>query len=84
MRLYVDAVLSRAAAMGSPGLEEIRWHRPVRPGDVLQGRVTVLDATPSSSHPGRGTVRFQGEVVNQHGELATSVRGTNFFARGAA
>lgn len=81
MRLYVDAVLNRAAGMGSPGLDEIRWHRPVRPGDVLHGRVTVLEATPSATRHGRGTVRFQGEVVNQHGDVATSVRGTNFFAR---
>lgn len=84
MRLYVDAVLSRAAGMGSPGLDEIRWHRPVRPGDVLHGRITVLEAAPSAKHPGRGTVLFEGEVVNQHGEVATSVRGRNFFARGAS
>ena len=84
MRLYVDAVLNRAAGMGSPGLDEIRWHRPVRPGDVLHGRVTVLQATPSATRSGRGTVRFEGEVVNQHGEVATSVRGTNFFARRAS
>ncbi len=83
MRLYVDAVLSRAAGMGSPGLDEIRWHRPVRPGDVLYGRVTVLEATPSTTHPERGTVLFEGEVVNQHGEVATSIRGKNFFARRA-
>ena len=84
MRLYVDAVLSRAASMGSPGLEEIKWHRPVRPGDVLHGRVTVLEATPSATRPGRGTVRIQGEVVNQEGEVATSVRGRTFFARRGA
>ena len=83
MRLYVDAVLSRSAGMGSPGIGEIRWHQPVRPGDVLHGRVTVLEATPSATNPRRGTVLFEGEVVNQHGEVATSVRGTNFFARGA-
>ena len=82
MRLYVDAVLSRSAGMGSPGLDEIRWHQPVRPGDVLHGRVTVLEATPSAKNPWRGTVLFEGEVVNQRGEVATSVRGTNFFARG--
>jgi acyl dehydratase len=81
MRLYVDAVLSRAAGMGSPGIEEIRWHRPVRPGDVLHGRVTVLEAAPSRTRPQRGTVRFDGELVNQDGELATTVRGRNFFAR---
>ena len=81
MRLYVDAVLSRAASLGSPGLDEIRWHRPVRPGDVLHGRVTVLEATPSATRPGRGTVLVLGEVVNQDGEVATSIRGKTFFAR---
>ena len=84
MRLYVDAVLSRAAGMGSPGLDEIRWHRPVRPGDVLHGRTTVLEATPSRTHPRRGTVVFAGEVANQEGEVATSIRGRNFFARRGA
>ena len=83
MRLYVDAVLNRSAGMGSPGLDEIRWHRPVRPGDVLHGRVTVLEATPSATRPGRGTVLFEGEVVNQDGEVATSIRGRSFFARRA-
>jgi acyl dehydratase len=84
MRLYVDAVLSRAAGMGSPGLEELRWHVPVRPGDVLRGSVRVLEARPSSHREDRGTVLFQGELHNQTGELATSIRGFNYFARRTA
>ena len=51
MRLYVDAVLSRSASMGSPGVEELRWLKPVRPGDTLRARLTVLDSVPSSATP---------------------------------
>ena len=51
MRLYADAVLSRAESMGSPGVEELRWLKPVRPGDTLSARLTVLDAAPSASRP---------------------------------
>ncbi len=54
MRLYVDSLLDGAASMGSPGIEELRWLAPVRPGDTLSGRLTVLEATPSERHPGRG------------------------------
>ncbi|MBM3678118.1 MAG: MaoC family dehydratase [Actinobacteria bacterium] len=81
MRLYVDAVLSRAATLGSPGLDEIRWHVPVRPGDVLTGTAKVLEARVSSSRPDRGIVAFEGTVVNQAGEVATTIRGTNFLRR---
>ena len=57
MRLYVDALLGGAASLGSPGIEELRWLAPVRPGDTLTGRLTVLEATPSERRPDRGTIR---------------------------
>ena len=60
MRLYVDSMLGGAASMGSPGIEELRWLAPVRPGDTLRGRLTVLEATPSERRPDRGTVRIRG------------------------
>jgi acyl dehydratase len=81
MRLYVDAVLNRAAGMGSPGIEEIRWHVPVRPGDVLRGRVRVLEVAPSSVRDDRGTVHFEGDLVNQNDEVATTIRGRNYYKR---
>lgn len=81
MRLLVDAVLNRSAATGSPGIDEIRWHRPVRPEDVLHGRATVAEARLSGTRAGRGTVVFEGEVVNQDGDVATSIRYRTFFAR---
>ena len=51
MRMYVDTMLG-SAARGSPGIEELRWLAPVRPGDTLSGRLTVLEATPSATRPG--------------------------------
>ena len=70
MRLLVDGVFGDAAAMGSPGLDELRWLAPVRPGDVLAGRLIVLECIPSRSKPDRGVVRFRAELDNQHGETA--------------
>ena len=81
MRLYVDAVLGRAASMGSPGVEELRWHAPVRPGDTLTARLTVLEATPSERHAGRGTVRSRAEMVNQDGVTVMAMVARGHFGR---
>ncbi len=81
MRLYVDAVLSRAASMGSPGVEELRWLKPVRPGDTLSASLTVLDTTPSARNPKRGTVHLHSEVRNQRGEVAMTMKARGLFAR---
>jgi len=76
MRLYVDAVLSGAASEGSPGLSELRWLAPVRAGDVLTGRLTVLDMAPSSTKTTRGTVFLRGELVRAGDPvLTTTFRG---------
>jgi len=82
MRLYVDGILSRAASMGSPGVEELRWLVPVRPGDVVRGRFTVVETSPSSRRPDRGTVIALCELLNQRGEVAVSFRARGFFGRG--
>jgi acyl dehydratase len=68
MRLYVDAVLSQAAMLTAPGVEELRWLRPVRPGMRLRGRTTILEAWPSERTPGRGTIRLRGELLDDAGE----------------
>lgn len=81
MRLFVDAILSDAASMGSPGIDELRWLRPVRPGDTLRGRVTVQDATPSTRRPDRGTVRSVCELVNLNGEVVLRLTGINIIGR---
>jgi acyl dehydratase len=81
MRLYVDAVVGDSISMGSPGIEELRWLQPVRPGDTLQGRLTVLETTPSSRRHDRGTVRSRGELFNQDGETVLSLVARGYFGR---
>ena len=81
MRLYSDHYLSRVATLVSPGVDELRWRRPVRPGDRLWLRVTVLEARSSASRPDRGIVRSAVEMVNQHDEVVMTVTALNFFLR---
>lgn len=69
MRLIVDRYLSDVSSEGSPGVDELRWLRPVRPGDRLTVRVTVLDARRSRSRHERGIVRSQVETRNQDDEV---------------
>lgn len=71
MRMMVDHIVSRHG-LGSPGVDELRWHRPVRPGDVLTCRATVLEVRPSRSKPDRGIVRQRIETLNQAGEVVLS------------
>jgi acyl dehydratase len=75
MRLFADGLLDRAAAMGSPGIDELRWLQPVRPGDTLHARVEVVEVRPSRSKPDRGMVRLRSVVTNQ-----TDAEVLSFFA----
>jgi acyl dehydratase len=81
MRVLVERYLSHVASIVSPGIDELRWKAPVRPGDVLSVRVTVLEASASRSKPDRGLVRTQIEAINQHGEVVLSMRAMNFIRR---
>jgi acyl dehydratase len=81
MRLFYDGFLKDTVSLGSPGIDELKWNKPVRPGDRLSARMTILETTPSRSKPDRGIIRSQMEVLNQHGEVVMSTRGVNFFAR---
>jgi acyl dehydratase len=81
MRLLVDAVIGASDSLGSPGIENLRWLKPVRPGDTLAARFTVLDARPSGTRPDRGIVRSRGEMVNQSGEVVMQLEAVNFFGR---
>jgi len=71
MRMLVDHVLTRHG-LGSPGLDELRWLAPVRPGDTLRCQVTVLETRRSRSKPDRGIVRQRVEAFNQRGEQVLS------------
>jgi acyl dehydratase len=79
MRLYADHFVSKVAGLGSPGIDELRWTRPVRPGDTLSIRVTILEARRSSSKPDRGLVRVQIEVLNQDKEIVMSLKAMTLF-----
>lgn len=81
MRLLVDQVMRDSQSLGSPGLDKLRWLKPVRPGDMLRARFTVLEARPSNSRPDWGIVRSRGEVLNQQDDVVMSVEAVNFFGR---
>ena len=78
MRLYTDNYLSKVANLGSPGCDELKWDRPVFPGDDLSIRVMVLETRRSESKPDRGIIRSFVEVLNQNREVVMSVRMVNF------
>jgi acyl dehydratase len=69
------------ASMGSPGGEHLRWLAPVRPGDDLRLRLTVVETVPSSSKPDRGVVKTRSEVVNQHDVVVMSLDGALMMRR---
>lgn len=79
MRLLATNFLSPVSSLGSPGVDELRWLRPVRPGDVLRGSVTVLSARRSASKPDRGVIESRIEMRNQHGELVFSTRAVSLL-----
>lgn len=75
MRMSCDHFISTVSAMGSPGVDQVRWLRPVRPGDRLRARVTVVETRRSQSKPDRGAVVLHNEVINQTGEVLMSLQG---------
>ena len=78
MRIYTENYLSQVANLGSPGGDELRWDKPVFPGDELSVRATVLAARRSESRPDRGIVRTFIEVLNQKREVVMSMKMVNF------
>ncbi|OFZ88763.1 MAG: hypothetical protein A2W21_11675 [Betaproteobacteria bacterium RBG_16_66_20] len=84
MRLMCDAYLLESSCVGSPGIDEIRFLKPVRPGDTLRFRSTVLASEPSRSRPERGTVTFRWELLNQDDEVALSMVGRQLYLRRVA
>ena len=81
MRLFVDGLLNETASMGSPGVEDVRWLKPVRPGDVLRATFTILGCTSSKSRADLGILRSKSEVFNQSDELVMSIVGIHFIGR---
>ena len=81
MRMMCDAYLNESSCVGSPGIDELRFLRPVRPGDVLRFRATVLESTPSKTKANRGTVTFRWELLNQGDEVVLSMIGRQMYLK---
>jgi acyl dehydratase len=81
MRLLYDGLVKDTISLGSPGVDELRWVKPVRPGDTLSARLTVLECIPSRSKPDRGVVRSAIEMRNQHDEVVVTSKGLSLFGR---
>jgi acyl dehydratase len=71
-RLFIQSGVLSACSMGSPGIDELRWLAPVRPGDTVHTEVEVVDSKPSRSKPDRGMLRMRYAVLNQHGDIVLS------------
>jgi len=78
MSLLVRNLIGQTSSLGSPGMEELNWPAPVRPGDSLTAQIEVLATRLSNSRP-MGIVRWRGQMRNQHDQLVMTAIGTNFF-----
>lgn len=81
MRMMVDGIQRSSGSLGSPGVDEVRWLKPVRGGDTLTVSTTILESKPSTSKPDRGVVLTIWEAKNQHGELVATVKGKGMYLR---
>lgn len=81
MRLLVDNYVCRETSLGSPGLDEIRWLKPVLAGDTIRAQIRILDKKPSRSRPDMGSIFNQYEVFNQKDELVMTMKGIGLFRR---
>ena len=81
MRLMCDSYLLETACMGSPGMDEVRWLKPVFPGDTLRMSATVIAAKPSSSKPDRGMATMRWNIYNQKDELVMHMQGMQIMGR---
>ena len=81
MRLMVDAMINDTISFGSPGVDEVRWLKPVRPNDTLQACLTIVETVPSKSRADLGILKSRSEMFNQFGELVLTLNGVHFFGR---
>ena len=84
MRMMCDAYLLDSTSQGAPGMDYVRWKKPVLAGDVLKGHSVVVAARASASRPGLGLVTMRHELVNQRGEVAAELQHTGMFLKRGA
>ncbi|NUZ04376.1 MaoC/PaaZ C-terminal domain-containing protein [Piscinibacter koreensis] len=83
MRILCDGYLLDSASLGSPGIDKLRWVKPVYPGDTLSVRVEVMEARPMASKPELGLVRSTTQALNQHRDVVLTMEGWGIFRRRA-
>ena len=81
MRMIADGLLHETASMGAPGVDEVRWLKPLRPGTQIRVRATVLDKRPSASRPQLGFVKFLYEVLDEQDAVLTTLMSSMMMAR---
>jgi acyl dehydratase len=81
MRMTVDSYLRDSASLGSPGVDNVRWLKPVRPGDTIRATRKVLETRASKSRPDMGIVTTRWDVFNQDDELVMTMEGYGMFQR---
>ena len=81
MRMMCDGYLLQSSSLGSPGIENLRWLKPVFPGDTLQMQIEVTESRPMASRPGVGLVRLSWTVLNQHQNPVMTMDGWGMFGR---
>ena len=80
-RMFFELGVIRESGIGAPGIEELQWLAPVRPGDTVHTEVEVVELRPSRSKTDRGTVRMRYAAVNQHGETVMTMIVPQFVSR---
>jgi acyl dehydratase len=81
MRMMCDAYMLDSASLGSPGIDNLKWLKPVRPGDTIRAQRTTLEVRASASRPDMGLVKTHWEVFNQNGERVMTMEGYGMFRR---
>jgi|TARA_B110000503_G_scaffold62318_1_gene98734 acyl dehydratase len=81
MRMQCDSFLSQSHCLGSPGVDQLRWIAPVRPGDSLHGENKIVQLRPSRSKPDRGIVQSAVTIYNQKNDLVMTLETTAFFLK---
>jgi acyl dehydratase len=84
MRIIADGFVLNSSSMGAPGIEELAWLKPLRPGTQIRVRATVLESRASNSRPDMGLTKFRYEVIDEAGDCLTSVTTTAMLGRRAA
>jgi len=80
-RLVIEGFVKDCASLGSPGVDELRWLKPVRPGDAIHVRSEITETIPSQSKPDRGVIKMIYTVTNQKGEVVMTMKGAGMIGR---